>query len=594
VGVQVSPRAPNSLIKKQEQMLKEQLYIICDNSALSNCWKISQKPYDLIESIRSAHNLSYLCASTLAARNIELEAIENFLNPSLKKAWILPNQLPDMAKAIEKLKIAIKNKQTIGIIGDYDVDGICSSVLWKDLFDELNIKTFVWLPNRNDNYGPSQATLDFFTQNPVSLLLMVDCASNSHEFIQKAETKGFEMIIIDHHIASLDETTKKHSVINPHRNDINKLEQGELLSLCAAAISFLTACELLKNLAIEEKTAQNILKKLLDLVALATICDIMPMTQLNRALVSQGLKILEEQKRNGIKIMLQQSQIKFPLTSSDIGFYIGPRLNAAGRIKHSHLAFELLSTKSQDIAINLVNELENLNAQRKTIQEYAFQEACAKVEGKLDEASIICLNDSSWSPGIIGIIAAMLQEKFAKPAIIGTIQGNVIKASARSKLINIGNLIQKAALENIIMAGGGHHFAGGLSCTIDQWPIFTQWIEEQTKTIKITQREIIIDTIIDLLQIEKDYKKISPHGPKNEEIIILTKNTYIEKIFETDKYIKIYILQNFKTHTFFLQNKHKELIEQIKSAYMQNKKLNILIKLSEKGYHNIIDLEILN
>jgi single-stranded DNA-specific DHH superfamily exonuclease len=188
----------------------------------------------------------------------------------------------------------------------------------------------------------------------------------------------------------------------------------------------------------------------------------------------------------------------------------------------------------------------------------------------------------------------MLQEKFAKPAIIGTIQGNMIKASARSKLINIGNLIQKAALENIIMAGGGHHFAGGLSCTIDQWPILTQWIEEQTKTIKITQREIIIDTIIDLLQIEKDYKKISPHGPKNEEIIILTKNAYIEKIFETDKYIKIYILQNFKTHTFFLQNKHKELIEQIKSAYMQNKKLNILIKLSEKGYHNIIDLEILN
>lgn len=567
----------------------KQLAILCENSALGNCWKIAQKPYETIETIRNTYNLSYLLACSLLGRNIELTKIEEFLNPSLKNAWINPNKLPDIAKAIEKLKTAITKKATIGIIGDYDVDGICSSVLWKDLFDALNIKTLIWLPNRNDNYGPSQATLDFFKQNPVDLLLMVDCGSNAREFIKQATNEGFEMVIIDHHICQLDELTKKHSVINPHRSDIDQIEQGELLSLCATAISFLTATQLLKAIEKDKTDSKIILRKLLDLVALATTCDIMPMTQLNRALIYQGLKILEKQERTGIKIMLQQSQIKFPLTTSDIGFYLGPRINAAGRIKHSHIAFDLLSTKCENIAIELVTELEKLNTERKIIQQYAFEEACEQVEL---EKSIICLSDKNWSPGIVGIVAAMLQEKFAKPAIIGTVQGNFIKASARSKLINIGNLIQKAALEKIILSGGGHHFAGGLSCTLDQWPIFIAWIQEQVKTVTFNQCEVVIDSIIDIIQIEGDYKKLGPHGPKNEEIIILTKDIYIEKIFETDKYIKISILQNFKTHTFFLQKKQKELIEQIKQAHIGRKHVHMLIKLSEKGYNNIIDLYI--
>ncbi len=570
-----------------ELNIRSEINILCETSALNNQWIIKQKPYELIESIRNNYNLSYLCACVLAAREIDLDSIERFLNPSLKHTWQDPKILPDLERAIKFLKHAVEKKQTIGIIGDYDVDGISASVLWKDIFDELGIKTHIWLPNRKAGYGPSSETIKFFKENKVDLIIMVDCGSSAHDFIDQAtqEFADLETIIIDHHIAKLNEVIAKKIVINPHRKDINQLEQGEFLGLCATGVSFFVAHQLLQD----HPKRQDILKGLLDLVALATVCDIMPMTQLNRALIAQGLKILESQKRAGIQILMQKSQIRLPLTTSDIGFYIGPRLNAAGRMGDAQIAFELLNTRSQERAIELANQLEKLNKERKIIQQYAFEEA-EKMASELDPTlPIICLANENWHSGIIGIVAAMIQEKFGKPTIIGAIECNQVKASARSQLLHIGNLIQKASLDEIVLAGGGHQCAGGLTCTKEQWPNFVSWIQHQADIQTFTKPALVVDAIIELEQIESDFNKLAPHGPNHPEITIITKGARVQNIVEAPTYVRLSILQNFKNHTFFMQKRKGILIDLLKNAHAQRKELILLIKLSEKGFHNIED-----
>lgn len=562
--------------------------LLCTNSAMENKWIIKQKDYELIESIKSTYNLSYLVASTIANREIEFDEIEKFLSPKLKEVWQDPYVLPDFEKAIQTLYDAVINNKTIGIIGDYDVDGVCSSTIWQDVFNHLKIKTHIWLPNRQTGYGPGETTTEFFKENKVDLMLFVDCGSTSDDFINA--NYEMPMVIIDHHTANLSETVKKKIVVNPHRSDANKLEQKDFLTLCATGLSFIVANQLLKKL--EHNDAQNILTNLLDLVALGTVCDIMPFSPLNRALVAKGIKIIEEQKRPGIKILLQKAQVKFPLTASDLGFYLGPRLNAAGRMKEPYIAFNLLSTKKENDAIGYAIELENLNKERKVMQQYAFDEASTMAKeliAKQPDIAIICLANESWHAGVIGIVAAMIQEKFEKPTIIGSIEEGKIKASARSQILNIGHIIQKAALEERIITGGGHYHAGGLSATIEQWESFANWANEQAKLNEYEKPPLEIDAIVELEQIEEDYKKLGPHGPLHEEIIILTKNVRIQTLFEASTYIRFTMLQNYQSHTFFLQPRQNKLIQQLKKAHEENRMISMLVKLNEKGYHKIED-----
>lgn len=556
-------------------------YILCEESALKNKWITKQRPYELIESIRNHFNLSYLTASILASRNIAFEEIENFLNPLIKNAWVDPTLLPNLTQALEKLQDTVKKKGSVGILGDYDVDGISSSVLWNDLLTHLGVTTHIWLPNRLAGYGPNDEALAFFLEKDVDTLILVDCGSSAHEFLEKySQTTNKKAIIIDHHTASQE--LPMHILINPHLKHLNAIEQEELRNLCATALSFLVAHQLLKKLQIEDDTKQKLLNNMLDLVALASVCDVMELNKLNRALIAKGLKILEQQARPGIRALIQKSQIKFPLTTQDIGFYLGPRLNAAGRMKDAFIAFELLSTKDEPKCIELANMLEKLNAERKIIQEIAFAQAC--IEAQNCTEPILMLASTNWHAGIIGIIAAMLQEKFHKPTIIGAIQGDNIKASARSHAIHIGHLIQKAALQGVITSGGGHARAGGLTCTLEQWKSFKTWYPEHIE--EHPKEPITVDAIITLDQIEPDFHKLAPHGPKNEEAIIYTKEMRIKKIIKTDKYVRVTMEQNYKDYTFFIQNRNAELIDAICKAHEERKMINMILKLG----NNIQDI----
>lgn len=603
--------------------MKDNFYTLCEQSALGNQWVTKEKSFELLESIRANYNLSYLSANVVANREIALDELPAFLNPSLKHAWINPAILPDMQPALELMQKIIEKNGVIGILGDYDVDGISASALLKEVFDGLKIKTHVWLPKREDGYGPSAKAFEFFQENPVNVLILVDCGSSAHDFA-RIYTK--DMIIIDHH--TMDEIVANKIVINPHRKDVNPLQQCEFQKMCATSLAFLFAHQVFDRINLDLKLRQEILTNLLDLVALATICDVMEINNLNRAFIKKGIEVIEKQERVGLRFLIQRCELKFPLSGTDIAFYIGPRINAAGRIDDPMLAFNLLTTKNEQEALQYANKLEELNNSRKTIQQEAYEEAANLAD---PSANIICIASLKWHAGIVGIIAAKIQEQFKKPAIVGAIQqtllasfnqpeiskkpadnqqiglafeetetsssfsiedfsnGFIVKASARSQNAHIGHIIQKAVLEKIITSGGGHAAAGGLSATLQEWENFKHWVQDNV-ILNDEKQTIIVDAIIDLGQIDDDFKLFAPHGQGNQEITILTQNIKILKVAKYEKSTRISASHNYKTYTFFVQNHRASLIEALKRAYESNSFCNIVFKLNSKGYHSIEDL----
>ncbi|WP_342261886.1 single-stranded-DNA-specific exonuclease RecJ [Alphaproteobacteria bacterium endosymbiont of Tiliacea citrago] len=553
--------------------------IITNLSKLNNVWKLKQANINLIESIKTNYNLSNLSSQYLANKKIEFEEIQNYLNPTLKNNWIKAEDIPNIEYAKQTIISTIQNKEKIGIIGDYDVDGICSAIIMKELFEEFKIETSVWIPNRQDGYGPSQAALNFFEKNPVDLLILVDCGTTSHEFNNKYNKK---ILIIDHHHAL---NPIKNCVINPNATaEINISSKDKLQSLCATSLAFFITSSILKEL--KHKDYQKTMKSWLDLVALATICDVMPLNNLNRALVKAGIKQIEKQERIGLRQLINFANIKFPITTKDIAFAIGPRLNATGRIETPEISFNLLKTKSFEEADKLIHRIEMTNNYRKEIQNNSFQEALKIAKNESNQ--ILCIANENWNPGIVGIVAAMIQEEESKPTIIGSIVNNEIKASARSKSVNIGMLIEKAVELSLLEKGGGHKAAAGLTCKIEKWQEFKEWINNQN--IKIDQNIIEIDGIADLNEIEKDYKTMAPFGLGNEEPKVLVKNLHILKIIEKENYSLVILESNYKESSFFIQKSKQRLLEELKSLYQQKSTFSAVLNLSEKNNPTIEDI----
>jgi len=559
--------------------------ILCTNSKLNNEWIIEQPDYEYINSIVINFNLSYLAASFIANKKISYENIDQFINPSLKNSWLDPAFLPNIEKAYEQFSDAINKKQTIGILGDYDVDGIGSSAMLSIFLNEIGIKSIVWLPSRTDSYGPSEISLKFFQENPVDLLFILDCGTTSFDFVEKYKKP---IIIIDHHIAS--SFVEVEALINPQIfQDINQ----EYKTLCTCGLLFLFLCFVIQK----NHLNKNIINKIADLAALGTVCDVMPIgpclqvnAQFNRALIKKGLQILERQEKYGLKALIQLSKIKLPFAASDIGFYLGPRLNSSARIKNAYIAFDILTTTQHEKAFELGLQLQTLNEERRTLQEIIFEQAIEEVMKQINsEEKIIIIANENWHAGIVGIVASMVEEKTGKPVIIGSVILNennetIVKASARSRSINIGNLIIKAVLEKIIQKGGGHKNAGGLSATLEQFENFKQWSFNELSNHSF-KNIIEINAICNLSQIQPDIMKIFP---LSEKCIILTKNLKLKSLIKTEKYAKIICEQNSENFIFFLTNKKINLIEILEKNL--HKFFDALIEIGDKGFNNIIDI----
>lgn len=410
-------------------------------------------------------DLSEFLSRLLSIRNIGLDEVNNFLNPSIKTSLSDPFLLKDMDKAASRIVRAIENNENIVIYGDYDVDGATSSSFLKCYFRLLGKETQIYIPDRiSEGYGPNANALTALKNKGADLCITVDCGTMSFEPLQTAKDIGLEVIVIDHHL-SAENLPEAIAVVNPNRIDEDS-DQGHL---AAVGVSFMLAVAvnkiLLQNGFFEEKTKPDLLK-LLDIVALGTVCDMVPLKGINRAFVHQGLKVIKSRSNKGIAALADVAKVNSTPSCYHLGFAMGPRINAGGRVGKSFLGAKLLSCQDADEANAIANELDEFNLERRNIEAYVLEQAIEQVEkdNRQDNPVIFCYA-KDWHPGVVGIVASRITERYGKPSAIISINAESIgKASARSiKGIDFGSAIVSANQLGIVLAGGGHAMAAGFT-----------------------------------------------------------------------------------------------------------------------------------
>ncbi len=567
-------------------------------------WILKEFDQEKIVYLKDNYSLDEITAKLLVLRNIKKEDINSFLNPSIKNFLPNPNSLLDMEKSSRRTLDAIKKKEKIGVFGDYDVDGATSTALLGKYFDELNLNYEIYIPDRKtEGYGPSIKAFKELIEKDIKVIFTVDCGTLSFEAINYAKSKNIDVIVLDHHQSEIN-LPQAHSVVNPNRLD----DKSNLQYLCAAGVSFMFLVSLNRQLRLINWFKTNSIDEpnlinFLDLVSLGTVCDVVPLVGLNRAIVTQGLKILRAKKNLGLKTLIDICKIDSNLSIYHLGYILGPRINAGGRVgKCSHGANLLLNSNPKEV-FKLAVELDQYNKERKILEQDLVEKILndSKIQFK---DPVLVLQGQNWHEGVIGIVASRIKDKFNKPTVIISINGKIGKASARSIAgFDMGSAIIAATQEKILIKGGGHKMAGGFSINISNIEKFKQFIFGKFKNINedlITQKPLLLDSKIAPSAINLEfYNKVnvlSPFGSGNPEpkFFIEDLNTVNSKIVG-EKHIKSILISsegtNIKTIAF---NAAKSEL----GAYLlkkNNNKFNIAGKLSlnewrgEKNVEFIID-----
>ncbi|MBD1172563.1 single-stranded-DNA-specific exonuclease RecJ [Pelagibacterales bacterium SAG-MED05] len=488
-------------------------------------WILKKYDQEKIVYLKDNFSLDEITAKLLVLRNIKKEDINSFLNPSIKNFLPDPNNLLDMAKSSLRTLEAIKNNEKIGVLGDYDVDGATSTALLGRYFDELKLTYEIYIPDRKtEGYGPSIKGFKELIENNVKVIFTVDCGTLSFEAIDYAKSKNIDVIVLDHHQSEIN-LPKAYSVVNPNRLD----DKSDLQYLCAAGVSFMFLVSINRELRLIDWFKKNSIDQpnlinYLDLVSLGTVCDVVPLIGLNRAIVKQGLKILKAKKNLGLKTLLDICKVESNPSIYHLGYILGPRINAGGRVgKCSHGAKLLLNSNPKEV-FKLASELDQYNKERQMLEKDLIKKILIDSENRLKDP-ILILQGSNWHEGIIGIVAARLKDKFNKPAIIISINGDVGKASARSIIgFDIGSAIIAATQEKILLKGGGHKMAGGFSINVSNIDKFKEFIFRKFKNINedlTQQKPLLLDSKISPSAINLEfYEKVnvlSPFGSGNPE-----------------------------------------------------------------------------
>ncbi len=495
-------------------------------------WILKKFDQEKIVYLKDNFFLDEITAKLLVLRNIKIEDVKSFLSPSIKNFLPDPNNLLDMEKSSLRTLKAINNKERIGIFGDYDVDGASSIALLGKYFEELKLQYEIYIPDRKtEGYGPSIKGFKKLIENNVKIIFTVDCGTLSFEAINFAKKKNIDVIVLDHHQSEIN-LPKAYSIINPNRLD----DQSNLKYLCASGVSFMFLVSINRLLRTSNWFKKNSiiepdLIKYLDLVSLGTVCDVVPLTGLNRAIVKQGLKIFKEKKNLGLKTLIDICKIETNLSIYHLGYIIGPRINAGGRVgKCSHGANLLLNSNPKE-AFKIATELNQYNKERQMLEQDLINKILKEVKNKLSDP-ILVLQGTNWHEGIIGIVAARLKDKYNKPVIVISLRDGIGKASARSIVgFDIGSAIIAATQKKILLKGGGHKMAGGFSITISNIEKFKTFLIKKFKNINddLAQRKpLYLDSKIAPSAVNIDfYDKInilSPFGSGNPEPKFVVEN----------------------------------------------------------------------
>ncbi|MFV0246081.1 MAG: single-stranded-DNA-specific exonuclease RecJ [Qingshengfaniella sp.] len=411
----------------------------------------------MAEALAQATRHPLALCTVLARSGVTPATSEAYLNPRLRDLMPDPRSLKDMEKAAARLVAAVNRHQRIAIFADYDVDGGSSAALLIRWLRDLGIEARLYVPDRIDEgYGPNvPAMQDLAAQH--DLIICVDCGTLSHEPI--AAVAGTDVLVLDHHLGG-ETLPPAHAVVNPNRQD----EDGTLSYLCAAGVVFLLLVEANRVLRAGGTSALPDLMALLDLVALATVADVAPLIGLNRAFVQQGLKIMARRGNPGLAALADIARLDRAPSAYHLGYVLGPRINAGGRIGRADMGARLLSTTSAEDAAGLAARLDELNGERREIENQVRDAALAQAEDRGIDAPLTWAAGDGWHPGVVGIVAARLKEAANRPAVVIGFDGDAGKGSGRSvQGIDLGAAIQRLAHEGLIEKGGGHKMAAGLS-----------------------------------------------------------------------------------------------------------------------------------
>lgn len=443
-----------------------------------------------------------LIAQLLLTRGCPREALDDHRTPSIRAFMPNPSIFRDMDRAAQRMADAVMQGEQVTIFGDYDVDGATSAALLIRLLRELGLIARPYIPNRlMEGYGPSGEALVRLAKSGSTLIVTVDCGAQAFEALDMARTAGVDVIVVDHHKCASN-LPAAYAIVNPNRLD----EADDAAAhghLAAVGVAFLLGASLVRELRNRKwfsNRPEPRLLDLLDIVALGTVADVAALRGLNRAFVAQGLKVMAQRRNIGLNALIAASRLTRAPVCSDLGFALGPRINAGGRVGKSDLGVRLLTTDDPEEARQIAEELNQLNEDRRAI-ETLVQESAERAALTKGNRAVTVVAGRGWHPGVIGIVAGRLKERLGRPAIVIALDEDGLgKGSGRSIAgVDLGSAILAAKDNGLLIAGGGHSMAAGVTVAEHQIEAFSEFLEERLSSgvsRALGERALLFDAVL--------------------------------------------------------------------------------------------------
>jgi single-stranded-DNA-specific exonuclease len=436
----------------------------------------------IAKAIGQRTGMSEILARILAGRGVGIDEAEDYLSPTLRTLMPDPSSMADMDRLVERLVRAVTDNERVALFGDYDVDGACSCALMSRYLRHFGLDPEVYIPDRIfEGYGPNIAAIDKLIDGGARLIVTLDCGTVSEGPIAHARSRGADVLVIDHHLSDHD-LPDANALVNPNRPD----DISGLGYLCAAGVTFMVLVGVNRALRRRGDTGQPDLMQLLDLVALATVCDVVPLTRLNRAFVVRGLEVARRQANRGIGALALAARVTGPLNPYHLGYLVGPRINAGGRIGDAALGTRLLTLDDEHEALVIAARLNDLNAERQKLELEAVEQAAAVAEEEIGQGEgppVLVLASANWHAGVVGLIAARLRERFERPAFAIALHpdGTGVGSGRSMPGVDLGRAVIAAVEADIIQKGGGHAMAAGVTLRPGQLGPFRAHMSEALK-----------------------------------------------------------------------------------------------------------------
>ncbi|HEY1544731.1 MAG TPA: single-stranded-DNA-specific exonuclease RecJ [Xanthobacteraceae bacterium] len=510
------------------------IFLGVERSATGRVWRdrLDERGTLRALSIVQRHGLPELLARVVAGRGIEPDGVEAYLDPTIRKLMPDPSTLATMDAAVERLADAVMRREAIAIFGDYDVDGATSSALLASYLRLAGQNPFIYIPDRIfEGYGPNIPAIRTLAERGTKLLVTVDCGTTSHEPLTEAARLGLDTIVIDHHQAD-EQLPPAVAVVNPNRLD----DISGLGNLAAVGVVFLVLVALNRELRLRGywnvTRPEPDLLDLTHLAALGTVADVVPLKGLNRAFVAKGLIAMRRREHAGLTALMDVARLSGPPEPWHLGFMLGPRINAGGRIGRADLGAQLLMLDDPVEAARIAAELDRLNRERQTIEQATLAEAEAEAMAALgveEKGAVVVTAAAGWHPGVVGLVAARLKERYGRPAFAIALEpGDSGTGSGRSITgVDLGRAVRHAVAEGLLIKGGGHAMAAGVTLKRGALGAFRAYLEETlAPAVEAARREdsLLIDGAVSAaganLDLHALIDRASPFGAGNPEPII--------------------------------------------------------------------------